>query len=138
LLIFALFIFEIFSYSSSKESLLLILGVEHWAKMLALAFCLLDFGGLAATFHPGLASALSGGKGNARYFLMSAWFIASMGDIFLLYLLIAYQSAHLSSNILVQEGILSARFVQTGLPIGFALLVAFIQGFLITRVGGSE
>src|SRR5512139_95211 len=54
---FALFAFEIFNYSSTQFALSDILGdlafgPFRWATILALAFCSIDFAGIARIFTP--------------------------------------------------------------------------------------
>ena len=78
LLISALAAFEIFNYSTTDFALSDLLGElrfwgVRWATILALAFCGIDFAGIARLFTP--ASEL--GEGREAWYLFGAWMLAA-------------------------------------------------------------
>jgi len=79
LLIGALIAFEVFNYSTTDFAMtdllgdLRFLGVR-WATILALAFCGIDFAGIARLFTPEQAN---GEKPNEVWYLFGAWLLAA-------------------------------------------------------------
>src|SRR5512135_1576493 len=78
LILGALLAFEIFNYSTTDFALTDLLGNlrfldVRWATILALAFCGIDFAGIARLFTP------EGGKGEMRevWYLFGAWLLAA-------------------------------------------------------------
>ena len=77
-MIAALFAFELFNYSTTNYALSDLLGdlnlaQVRWATILALAFCGMDFAGIAWLFTP--KKRLAGGLGS--WYLIAAWFLAA-------------------------------------------------------------
>lgn len=78
LILGALLAFELFNYSTTDYALTDLMGNLRfldlrWATILALAFCGIDFAGLARLFTP------EGGKGESRevWYLFGAWLLAA-------------------------------------------------------------
>ena len=78
LLVSALAAFEIFNYSTTDFALIDLLGDlrfwgVRWATILALAFCGIDFAGIARLFTPEEAP----GEGREVWYLFGAWLLAA-------------------------------------------------------------
>lgn len=78
LLIIALLAFEIFNFDTTRFALINLLGDIgfsglRWATILALAFCAIDFAGLAHLFSPGRSGVISG----ETWYLMGAWILGA-------------------------------------------------------------
>ena len=78
LIITALVAFEIFNYSTTDFALTDLLGdlrfwVVRWATILAIAFCGIDFAGVARLFTPDASS----GEEPEVWYLFGAWLIAA-------------------------------------------------------------
>jgi hypothetical protein len=82
IIITALFAFEIFNYSTTEYALSDLLGDLRfagirWATILSIAFCGIDFAGIARLFtpeeHPGRGSA----NHNETWYLFGAWLLAA-------------------------------------------------------------
>jgi hypothetical protein len=77
LMLGALVAFETFNYGTTEFALTDLLGKlsfagMHWATILALAFCAMDFAGLARLLTPGRP-----GQSTEAWYLLAAWFIAA-------------------------------------------------------------
>lgn len=78
LLVIALLAFEVFNFDTTRFALLNLMGDIsfvglRWASILALAFCAIDFAGLAHLFAPGRDGAISG----ETWYLMGAWILGA-------------------------------------------------------------
>lgn len=78
LLIIALLAFEVFNFDTTRYALLNLMGDIsvvglRWATVLALAFCAIDFAGLAHLFAPGRLGEVSG----ETWYLMGAWILGA-------------------------------------------------------------
>lgn len=78
LLVVALLAFEVFNFDTTRYALADLLGDVsfaglRWASILALAFCAIDFAGLAHLFGP-LRDEEAGGE---TWYLMGAWFLGA-------------------------------------------------------------
>jgi hypothetical protein len=76
----ALFAFETFNYSTTEYALTDLLGSLrfagiHWSTILSIAFCGIDFAGIARLFTPGQGSASS--DPHETWYLFGAWFLAA-------------------------------------------------------------
>ncbi|MCP5095338.1 MAG: hypothetical protein GY943_07295 [Chloroflexi bacterium] len=74
----ALFAFEIFNFDTTRYALLNLLGDVkflglHWAGILAIAFCAIDFAGLARLFTPQQGAE----EPKAVWYLMGAWLLGA-------------------------------------------------------------
>ncbi len=78
ILVIALVAFEIFNFSTTEYALTDLLGVLEfaglrWATILAIAFCGIDFAGLARLFTP----ERNAEHGNETWYLIGAWFLGA-------------------------------------------------------------
>ena len=78
LLLMALVAFEVFNYSTTEFAMADLLGDLRfagirWSTILALAFCGIDFAGIARLFTPEQGS----GEANESWYLFAAWLIAA-------------------------------------------------------------
>lgn len=80
ILILALIAFELFNFDTTQYALDSLLGgIDFmgigWATILAIAFCGIDFAGLARLFMPGRDE--GGPEPKEAWYLMGAWFLAA-------------------------------------------------------------
>jgi hypothetical protein len=78
LLVFALLTFELFNFDTTRFALQSLLGDVRfatltWASILAIAFCAIDFAGLAKFFTP----ERGGDEPKEVWYLMGAWFLGA-------------------------------------------------------------
>jgi hypothetical protein len=78
LLVFALLAFELFNFDTTRFALESLLGDVRfisltWASILAIAFCAIDFAGLAKLFSPARGS----DEPKEVWYLMGAWFLGA-------------------------------------------------------------
>lgn len=117
---------EIISYSSSKQGLMTILGIEQWASLLAFSFVAVDFAGAGLLFF--------GDKQlqESYWMMFCGWLLTVFGDVGLCYLNVANSTVlRAPTHILVTSGQLSQSFFAYGIPLLIALLVAFSQVALV-------
>ncbi len=125
----ALVAFEIFNYSTTEFALTDLLGSLEfagvgWATILALAFCGMDFAGIARLFSPQHASE----KPLEIWYLLGAWFLAATMNAMLTWWAISVsllQHQGLGNEIINRETLLSS------VPIFVALLVWLIRVLMI-------
>lgn len=125
----ALIAFEIFNYGTTEYAFkdllgdLSFLGV-HWATILALAFCGIDFAGIARLFTPQRArrEALEG------WYLLAAWFLAATMNAMLTWW--AVSLALLNHSQLGNE-ILDRQALVTSVPVFVAVLVWLMRVLMI-------
>ncbi len=78
----ALLAFEIFNYSTTEFALSDLLGELkfagiRWATILSIAFCGIDFAGIARLFTPSEGSGRGHGSPNETWYLFGAWLLAA-------------------------------------------------------------
>jgi len=78
----ALLAFEIFNYSTTEFALTDLLGELkfagiRWATILSIAFCGIDFAGIARLFTPSEGSGRGQGNPNETWYLFGAWLLAA-------------------------------------------------------------
>lgn len=78
LILLALMAFELFNYSTTDYALRDLLGEIgfgslRWATILAMAFCAMDFAGIARLFSP----QEQGGENRENWYLLAAWLMAA-------------------------------------------------------------
>jgi hypothetical protein len=78
----ALLAFEIFNYSTTEFALSDLLGELkfagiRWATILSIAFCGIDFAGIARLFTPSEGSGHGQGNPNETWYLFGAWLLAA-------------------------------------------------------------
>jgi hypothetical protein len=124
--------FELFNYSTTDYALTNLLGDLRfvglrWATILAIAFCGMDFAGIARLFTPEKGA----GERTEVWYLIAAWFLAATMNAMLTWwgvslALLGHQG--LGNEILSRETLLSA------VPIFVAVLVWVIRILLIGMV----
>jgi hypothetical protein len=82
IIIGALLAFEIFNYSTTEFALSDLLGELkfagiRWATILSIAFCGIDFAGIARLFTPSDGSGHGSGNPNETWYLFGAWLLAA-------------------------------------------------------------
>jgi hypothetical protein len=82
IIVTALFAFEVFNYSTTEFALSDLLGELEfasirWATILAIAFCGIDFAGIARLFTPTLDPGSSDSNPNESWYLFGAWLLAA-------------------------------------------------------------
>jgi len=129
LIIMALLAFEIFNYSTTDFALTDLLGdlsflSVHWATILAVAFCGIDFAGIARLFTP----ANGGESQNEVWYLFGAWMLAATMNALLTWwgVSIAILNHETLGNAIVDRGTL-LRVV----PIFVAIMVWLIRVLII-------
>jgi hypothetical protein len=129
LMIAALVAFETFNFGTTEFALRDLLGELsfaglHWATILAIAFCGMDFAGIARLFTPD-----SHRKGSADlWYLLGAWLLAATMNAMLTWW--AVSLALLSHNGLGNE-IIGRETLLTSVPVFVAMLVWLIRVLMI-------
>jgi hypothetical protein len=129
LMIAALIAFETFNFGTTEFALQDLLGELsfaglHWATILAIAFCGMDFAGIARLFTPG-----SHNRGSADlWYLLGAWLLAATMNAMLTWW--AVSLALLSHDGLGNE-ILGRETLLASVPIFVAMLVWLIRVLMI-------
>jgi len=82
IIVTALFAFEVFNYSTTEFALRDLLGdlsfaSIRWATILAIAFCGIDFAGIARLFTPSLNNNQRQAAQNEAWYLFGAWLLAA-------------------------------------------------------------
>ncbi len=129
MIVAALLAFEIFNFSSTAFALedmlgnLRFLGVR-WATILAIAFCGIDFAGVARLFTPE-----QGAEEPAEvWYLFGAWILAAAMNAILTWWGVSVailQSGHLGS------AVVSAEIMTKGIPVFVAVMVWLIRVLII-------
>jgi hypothetical protein len=129
LIVAALMAFEMFNYSTTEYSLTDLLGQLEflgirWSTILAIAFCTIDFAGLARLFTPEQGA----DEPVEVWYLFGAWMLAAIMNAMLTWwgVSVAIVSHTPSSNILI-----SADKVLSVVPIFVALMVFLIRVLII-------
>jgi hypothetical protein len=78
----ALLAFEVFNYSTTEYALTDLLGDLrfaglHWSTILSIAFCGIDFAGIARLFTPSLNSQVGDPGQHETWYLFGAWLLAA-------------------------------------------------------------
>ena len=129
IIILALVAFEAFNFSTTDFALSDLLGDLRfggirWATLLSIAFCGIDFAGIARLFAP------QPEKENPRaaWFMFGAWFLAATMNAVLTWwgVVMAMQT-----HPVLSAGVVDAAFVPQGVPIFIALMVWVIRILLI-------
>jgi len=130
IIIVALLAFEVFNYSTTEFALTDLLGELHfggvrWATILAIAFCGIDFAGLARLFTP--ESGVQR-EGMESWYLFGAWLIAATMNAVLTWWGVAI--ALLSHETLGNELVSQNTLIKVA-PIFVALMVWVIRVLII-------
>lgn len=125
----ALLAFEIFNYSTTEFALkdtlgdLAFLGVS-WATILAVAFCGIDFAGVARLFTPE-----QGGEEPAEtWYLFGAWILAAIMNASLTWWGV---SVAISNHISQSQSVMDNKLIHLVVPIFVAVLVLVIRIMII-------
>ncbi len=129
IMIGALIAFEVFNYGTTEFALTDLLGGLRfaglrWSTILALAFCSMDFAGIARLFSPDQGNSRSG----ELWYLLGAWLLAATMNAMLTWWAVSLAligHAGLGNEILGREALLSS------VPVFVALLVWLIRVLMI-------
>jgi hypothetical protein len=129
IMIGALIAFEVFNYGTTEFALTDLLGGLRfaglrWSTILALAFCSMDFAGIARLFSPDQGDSRSG----ELWYLLGAWLLAATMNAMLTWWAVSLAligHAGLGNEILGREALLSS------VPVFVALLVWLIRILMI-------
>jgi hypothetical protein len=129
MIIGALLAFEIFNYSTTEFALSDMLGPltfvgVHWATILAIAFCSIDFAGVARLFTPEQGDNEPG----EAWYLFSAWVLAAIMNASLTWWGV---SVAIASHTSQGAEVISNSTIQTVVPIFVAVLVLVIRIMII-------
>jgi len=129
IMIAALIAFEVFNYGTTEFALTDLLGNlrfagTRWSTILALAFCSMDFAGIARLFSPDQGDSRSG----ELWYLLGAWLLAATMNAMLTWWAVSLAllgHAGLGNEILGREALLGS------VPVFVALLVWLIRVLMI-------
>lgn len=129
ILLVGLFAFEMFNYTTTDYALKDLLGNLKfagilWSTLLALAFCLIDFAGIARIFIPGSKS--NGIKED--WFLFGAWFLAGTMNTILTWWGV---SMSISNHTILSSQIVDGDTIKLVVPIFMAIMVWVTRILLI-------
>lgn len=124
----ALAAFETFNYGTTEFALADLLGDlrfagMRWATILALAFCAMDFAGLARLLTPGRP-----GRAVEAWYLLAAWFVAAGMNAILTWWAV---SVALVSHAALGSGVLGRESLLQAVPVFVAVLVWLIRVLMI-------
>lgn len=125
----ALAAFEIFNYSTTDYALRDLLGDlrfagVHWATILALAFCGIDFAGIARLFTPEQGSQDS----KEVWYMFGAWLLAATMNAVLTWWGV---SMAITSHSIASRAMIDANTINSVVPVFVALMVWIIRILLI-------
>lgn len=129
LILLALVFFEMFNYSTTDYALKDLLGDLQflgmpWATILAIAFCGIDFAGIARLFTPEEGSA----EPKEVWYLLGAWLLAATMNALLTWWGV---SMAITNHVLQSTTVVDASMVIKVVPIFVALLVWVIRILII-------
>jgi len=130
ILLIALLAFEVFNYSTTQFALTDLLGADlrfigiPWATILAVAFCGIDFAGIARLFTP-----QQGSKGpHEVWYLFGAWLLAAGMNATLTWWGVAVA---VRSHSELAQGIIGQQTLVDVVPVFVALMVWLIRVLII-------
>lgn len=129
IILLALVAFETFNFSTTEFALADLFGQftfagMSWATILALAFCSIDFAGIARLMTPERPA----GEGSELWYLLGAWFLGATMNAMLTWWAVSLAllgHAGLGNEVLGREALIS------GVPVFIAALVWLIRVLLI-------
>lgn len=128
ILVTALIGFEMFNFSTTQFALDDLLGEIHfagmrWSTILALAFCGIDFAGIARLFTPDA----DGQHSREAWYLFAAWLLAATMNAILTWWGV---SMALASHTVTSTYIVNPNILARGVPV-FIALVVWVTRFLL-------
>jgi hypothetical protein len=128
----ALFAFEMFNYSTTEFALRDLLGDMRfagisWATILTIAFCGIDFAGIARLFN----SQQGNDKSNEVWYLFGAWLLAATMNAFLTWWGV---SMAITNHTIQSSTIVNAASIITIVPIFVAIMVWLIRILIIGTI----
>ena len=131
----ALLFFELFNYSTTDYALRDLLGSLkfagfYWATILAIAFCAIDFAGIARLFTPEQGSA----EPKEVWYLFGAWILAATMNAMLTWWGV---SMAIVNHQLESTTILATSTIRTIIPIFVAVMVWLIRILIIGTVSAA-
>jgi len=128
ILVCCLLLFEIFSFSSSREALFGLTGMDQWSLLIAFSLCAVDFAGLGKLLIPDERL-----PKDSYGMLFAAWLLSAIGDTFLTYLVVSHDmSIRVSQVALVSSGVISVFTWTFTIPVFISVLVWLVQVMLVT------
>lgn len=133
IIVAALIAFEIFNYSSTVYALsdllgeLKFLGIS-WATILAIAFCGIDFAGIARLFTPELQSNQGPASHNDGWYLFGAWLLAATMNAMLTWWGV---SLAILGHQTLGNAVVSREVLLRAVPVFVALLIWLIRILII-------
>jgi hypothetical protein len=129
LIVVALLAFEIFNYSTTEFALKDLLGGLRfvgipWATILAIAFCGIDFAGLARMFTPEVGAE----EPREIWYLFGAWMLAAIMNAMLTWWGV---SIAISNHEILGNGIVARRTLLQAVPVFVAIMVWVIRVLII-------
>jgi len=129
LLLLALVAFEVFNYSTTEFAMADLLGNLQfaglrWSTILAIAFCGIDFAGIARLFTPEQGS----GEGNESWYLFAAWLLAATMNATLTWWGV---SIAVASHETLGNAIMPRQTLLNAVPVFGALIVWLIRVLII-------
>jgi len=129
LILVALMAFEIFNYSTTEFALKDLLGGLRfagipWATILAIAFCGIDFAGLARMFTPEVGA----DEPREIWYLFGAWMLAAIMNALLTWWGV---SIAISNHETLGNGIVARRTLLQAVPVFVAIMVWLIRVLII-------
>ena len=133
IIISALLAFEIFNYSTTEFALTDLLGDLkfagiRWATILSIAFCGIDFAGIARLFTPTEGAGRGPGNPNETWYLFGAWLLAATMNAMLTWWGVSLAVLNRES---LGNSVASREMLVRVVPIFVALLVWLIRVLII-------
>jgi hypothetical protein len=133
----ALLAFETFNYGTTEFALTDVLGQLtfaglRWATILALAFCAMDFAGLARLLTPGRP-----GRAIEAWYVLAAWFVAAAMNAVLTWWAV---SVAIAGNPAIGNAVVGRETLIRVVPVFVAILVWLIRVLMIGSftLGGNR
>lgn len=130
ILFLCLIVFEVFSYISSKKTLMSLTGLDLWATLIAFSFCAVDLAGLPL---------IQMKRTNPDFIRMLsfAWILTVFGDTAMTWYAVALQTSTKVDHTLVRAGIVSPEVFTVYVPLGIAVLTWLVQTMLVHWLNGA-
>jgi hypothetical protein len=125
----ALLSFELFNYSTTEHALMDILGgMEfgsiHWSTLLAIAFCAIDFAGIARLFTPEIGLA----EPKEVWYLFIAWLVGATANAILTWWGVMMA---LTNHTIQSSAIIAPEIILKVVPIFVAVMVWVVRVLIV-------